>query len=259
MPVPVPVPAAVPAFYHRHHDDFDGYEYDHPHIQYRKDMEELKEWGIEPYDEPYEEASQIVNRVVSPLANSIYSGPYGLPQYAPNVKPIASSYLDNSISANAHNLAYSGYVNDIKHNRRPAQPTISVLNSKTPVKKPYNTIFATNARPVPQRLLTPVASSKSSTISISRQETDVDDYYGPIIERLENIFDQLSFHDETCRELLVCSMYKNPASYSPHSNIVSNELSRYAKMQRSGLLLIRLPRVLQKRKVEIARLRSESR
>lgn len=154
----------------------------------------------------------------------MYSGAYGLPQYAPNIKSIASSHLDNSIAAGAHNLAYSGY-------RRPAaQPISAAVNSgfvsgaKAPMKHPY-AVFAPNIRPIhhqPQRLLTP----KSSSLSISRHDTE-DEYYGPIISRLDSIFEQLRFYEETCREMLVCSMYKNPASYSPHSNLVSNELSRY--------------------------------
>ncbi|XP_011646081.1 uncharacterized protein LOC105432817 [Pogonomyrmex barbatus] len=229
----VPVPVAIPTYYeHPHHDTFETFS-DYPHnIQYRKDMEELKEWGIEP-NEPYEESSHRINRVVpapSSVSGLTYSGPYGLPQYAPNIKPIASSYLDNSIAASAHNLAYSGY-------RRPvAQPSPAAVlpvnpgfmpGPKAPIKNPY-AVFAPNIRPTHhqiQRLLTPVASVKSSSMSISRQDTE-DEYYGPIIARLEDIFTQLRFHEETCREMLVCSMYKNPANYSPHSNLVSNELSR---------------------------------
>lgn len=220
--------------HHRHHDeeDFDGYDYAHPHIQYRKDLEELKEWGIEPYDESFEESNQHLNRV--PASGLTYSSSYGLPQYAPNAKPIASSYPDNS--ASAHNLAYSGYLNDVKYNRRPpaAQPVAAVLTvnpslvpgAKTPMKNPY-TLFAQNVNHhQAQRLLTSAATVKSSSGLISRQDTD-DEYYGPIIARLENIFEQLRFHEETCREMLVCNMYKNPAGYSPHSNLVSNELSRY--------------------------------
>ncbi|GAB1865640.1 hypothetical protein CAJAP_06719 [Camponotus japonicus] len=225
----VPVPVAVPTYYDNHHrDDFDGYDYTHPHVQYRKDMEELKEWGIEPYDEPHEESSQQLNRVVP----------------APNPAAVPGLvYPDNSMTA-AHNLAYSGYLNDVKYNRRPvAQPTAAVLSvnpvnlvsgTKTSVKNPY-TVFAPNVRPSHQRLLTPVATAKSSFVSISRQETD-DEYYGPIIARLDEIFGQLRFYEETCREMLVCSMYKNPTGYSPHSNLVSNELSRDPQELKSSII-----------------------
>jgi len=230
----VPVPVPVPTYYDHSHDTLDGFtDYAHPHIQYRKDLEELKEWGIEPQNEPYEESSQTLTRVV-PAPTSVsgvtYSGPYGLAQYAPNVKPIASSsYLDNSMAASAHNLVYSGY-------RRPAaQPNSAAILSvnpgfvsgaKTPMKNSY-AIFAPNIRPIhpnqAQRFLTP---APSSPMSISRKDIE-DEYYGPIIDRLEKIFGQLRFYEETCREMLVCSMYKNPVGYSPHSNLVSNELSRY--------------------------------
>ncbi|KAL6263606.1 hypothetical protein P5V15_006395 [Pogonomyrmex californicus] len=231
----VPVPVAIPTYYeHPHHDTFETFS-DYPHnIQYRKDMEELKEWGIEP-NEPYEESSHRINRVVpapSSASGLTYSGPYGLPQYAPNIKPIASSYLDNSIAASAHNLAYSGYRRPVAQPPSPAavlpvNPGFMPGPVKAPIKNPY-AVFAPNIRPTHhqiQRLLTPVASVKSSSMSISRQDTE-DEYYGPIIARLEDIFTQLRFHEETCREMLVCSMYKNPANYSPHSNLVSNELSR---------------------------------
>ncbi|KAL0105075.1 hypothetical protein PUN28_016607 [Cardiocondyla obscurior] len=222
----VPVPVPVPTYYEHPHDTLDGFaDFSHPHIQYRKDLEELKEWGIEP-NEPYEESSQALNRVVPTSASGlVYSGPYGLPQYAPNVKPIASaSYLDSSVAASAHNLAYSAYRRPAV---QPASPGVLPVNpglAKAPIKNPY-AIFAPNIRTIhhqPQRFLTPVATGKSS---ISRQDTE-DEYYGPIIARLEDIFGQLRFYEETCREMLVCSMYKNPASYSPHSNLVSNELSR---------------------------------
>jgi len=229
VPVPVPVPYYKP---HHHHDDdeFDGYEYSHPHIQYRKDMEELKEWGIEPHDELYVDPGQHLNH---PASGAAYPDSYGLPQYAANIKPLASSYLDNTVSASAHNLAYSGYLNDVKYNRRPAQQPVASAGvlpvlpaAKPPMKNPY-AVFAPNLRPAHQHhrhhQRVSIAAAKSATIS--RQEAE-DEYYGPIVARLEGIFEQLRIHEETCQQMLVCSMYKNPANYSPHSNIVSHELSR---------------------------------
>lgn len=247
MPVPVPVPAYYerPHHHHHHDEDFDGYDYTHPHLQYRKDMEELKEWGIEPYEETtYEESSQHLNRVVPGPVAGPASAQYGLSQYAPNAKPVASSYLAaDSVAAGAHNLAYSGYLNDIKYNRRPgaaqqplpppANPSLVSSGGQiaplTNTKNSYSPLFASNTRPLhhtqPQRLLAPIAAAKSSSVAVAPYETD-DEYYGPIIGRLEDIFAQLRFHEGPCRERLVCSMYKNPAVYSPHSNLVSNELSR---------------------------------
>lgn len=52
------------------------------------------------------------------------------------------------------------------------------------------------------------------------------DFYGPILKRLDRVFLELGFSDEPCKERLVCSMYKAPARFSPHSNLVSAEISR---------------------------------
>lgn len=60
---------------------------------------------------------------------------------------------------------------------------------------------------------------------MSPQSTD-DPFYGPILSKIDKTFLQLGFHEEGCRERLVCSMYKNPSKYTPHSNFVSAELSR---------------------------------
>lgn len=57
----------------------------------------------------------------------------------------------------------------------------------------------------------------------------VDPFYGPIIAKIDSIFGQLGVQDEPCKERLLCSMYKNPVRYSPHSNFISAELSRWDK------------------------------
>lgn len=213
VPVPVPVPTYYNHHHHHHDEDYDGYEYpSHPHIKYRKDIEELKEWGIEPsYDDSYADPNHVI-----PASSSAYSGSYGLPQYTVKVKPLTSSYLDNTVSPNAHNLAYSGYVND----------------KLKAAKNPY-AAYASNQRPVAPPSSPPHhhhhhqrMAAKSTSISRADNEETEDEFYGPIVDRLEHIFSQLRFHEETCREMLVCNMYKDPASYSPHSNIVSHELSR---------------------------------
>ncbi|XP_017770617.1 PREDICTED: uncharacterized protein LOC108558269 [Nicrophorus vespilloides] len=55
-----------------------------------------------------------------------------------------------------------------------------------------------------------------------------DAFYSPILEKIDKVLIELGFHDEACRERLVCSMYKNPSKFSPHSNLISAELSREA-------------------------------
>ncbi|CRK87096.1 CLUMA_CG000832, isoform B [Clunio marinus] len=54
----------------------------------------------------------------------------------------------------------------------------------------------------------------------------IDPFYSPILSKLDQVFYQLGYPDEPCRERLVCNMYKTPTRYSPHSNYVSAELSR---------------------------------
>lgn len=57
-----------------------------------------------------------------------------------------------------------------------------------------------------------------------------DPFYSPILQKIDSIFTQLGFNEEGCRERLICSMYKNPVRFSPHSNLLSTELSRYARL-----------------------------
>lgn len=197
----------------------------------------MKEWGIEPYEEPYE-AEPIGGGTVHPpgvlpasFPAPTYSGPYSVSQYASNVQSLPSPYLEKHPQVSAHNLAYSAYADNRRTNSAPVVnvplnpanlPTI-LLPTATNVKA-YTSFGQTQN-------VNKQGSAKSNqieskiTVGTRRSEYD-DDFYGPIINRLEDIFKQLRFVDEPCRERLVCSMYKNPAVYSPHSNLVSNELSR---------------------------------
>lgn len=247
----VPVPVPVPAYYnhpHHHHPEepeFDGHDYAHPHIQYRKDVEELKEWGIEPYEEPYHEHLEPVNPATMParapglpptsFTGPTYPGAYGVHQYAPNVQPVSSLYPEKRPTVSAHNLAYSAYADN---NRRivvqppsPVVPNVSLnpanlratlLPAAANVKTSYGVFGEQNTRQILTKVNQP---EQKANVPAKRQSLD-DEYYGPIINRLEDTFKQLRFVEETCKERLVCSMYKNPSVYSPHSNLVSIELSR---------------------------------
>ncbi|XP_054286755.1 uncharacterized protein LOC129002747 [Macrosteles quadrilineatus] len=64
----------------------------------------------------------------------------------------------------------------------------------------------------------PTATSAASAV--------YDPFYSPMLQRLDAVFSSLGVADEGCRERVVCSMYKNPTRFSPHSNLVSAELSR---------------------------------
>ncbi|KAL5284824.1 Osi17.2 family protein, partial [Megaselia abdita] len=53
-----------------------------------------------------------------------------------------------------------------------------------------------------------------------------DPFYSPILEKVDKILNHLGFSDNYCKERVICSMYKNPSSFTPHSNFISAELSR---------------------------------
>ncbi|XP_055906938.1 uncharacterized protein LOC129942151 [Eupeodes corollae] len=53
-----------------------------------------------------------------------------------------------------------------------------------------------------------------------------DEFYSPILEKIDKILGTLGFVDNHCKERLTCSMYKNPTRFTPHSNFLSAELSR---------------------------------
>ncbi|XP_063229015.1 uncharacterized protein LOC134534469 [Bacillus rossius redtenbacheri] len=67
----------------------------------------------------------------------------------------------------------------------------------------------------------PAPAAGGSTVAVT-----YDPFYSPILRRLDDVFVQLGLSDEPCRQRLVCSMYRWPARFSPHSNLVSAELSR---------------------------------
>lgn len=223
----------------------------------------MKEWGIEPHENLWEDENGHISGVqpdpgvlpapvVTPVSGYpgeiTYNGPYGLSQYAPNARPVVPpSYYDKypaSISAHAHNLAYSGYLDD-KYNRRVVESNgvatsvkpVNVLSAapvkpatkNKNIKNSYGILNQQNVRQVMIPRVTKAGATSKNSIVPSSTATQIydDEYYGPIMNRLEEIFVQLRFFDESCRERLVCSMYKNPIIYSPHSNLVSNELSRY--------------------------------
>lgn len=255
----MPVPAAVPYYnkpppHHQHHEEFDGYDYAHPHLQYRKDVEELREWGIEPSEEePYPEVHRGAPVYPAPAApphpasspaGYHSSGAFGVqqprpPPPPPPVYPDKSSVPLPNIAA--HNLAYSAYLDEQPKpaNKRMQQQPIGTLPASL---QPAPTIVHHQANPVVQKsqvviqrqqqqqppppVANIVVNARPAAPTIDVRKSYDDGYYGPIIERLDEMFAQLKFHDEPCRERLVCSMYKNPKMYEPSSNIISNELSR---------------------------------
>ena len=73
------------------------------------------------------------------------------------------------------------------------------------------------------KALTPAPPSEGTIVHVT-----YDPFYSPILQKMDNVFVQIGFNEEACRERLVCSMYKSPTRFSPHSNLISAELSRYS-------------------------------
>ncbi|CAL8115424.1 unnamed protein product [Orchesella dallaii] len=54
-----------------------------------------------------------------------------------------------------------------------------------------------------------------------------DPFYSPLLSKIDLIFTYLGHTDEGCRERVVCSIYKFPVKYAPHSNLLSAQLSKH--------------------------------
>lgn len=74
-----------------------------------------------------------------------------------------------------------------------------------------------------QKNVIPATTTTTTTMSSLALH---DPFYSPILEKIDKILLGLGFNEEPCRERLICSMYKNPSKFSPHSNLLSAELSR---------------------------------
>ncbi|KAG8230795.1 hypothetical protein J437_LFUL011359 [Ladona fulva] len=77
-----------------------------------------------------------------------------------------------------------------------------------------------------QRLAAMTTKNPATAAATTPAPRVYDSFYSPILHKIDNVFAQMSFTEEGCRERLVCSMYKNPTRFSPHSNLISAELSR---------------------------------
>jgi hypothetical protein len=86
----------------------------------------------------------------------------------------------------------------------------------------YQELFRRQEESLKLKALTPRPPSEGTTVHVT-----YDPFYSPILQKMDNVFVQVGFNEEACRERLVCSMYKTPARFSPHSNLISAELSRY--------------------------------
>ncbi|PNF33305.1 hypothetical protein B7P43_G07749, partial [Cryptotermes secundus] len=58
------------------------------------------------------------------------------------------------------------------------------------------------------KALTPRPATEGTTVQVT-----YDPFYSPMLQKMDNVFVQLGFNEEACRERLVCSMYKTPSRF----------------------------------------------
>ncbi|KAF6210123.1 hypothetical protein GE061_015879 [Apolygus lucorum] len=96
-----------------------------------------------------------------------------------------------------------------------------------PVSYPaHQQSYAPAAYSAPVQAPAPQAAAFTAPQPAAFHQNNEDPFYSPILTRLDRVFSELGFTEEPCKERLVCSMYKAPARFSPHSNLVSAEISR---------------------------------
>ena len=105
-----------------------------------------------------------------------------------------------------------------------AIPAVPSYQQPTYVQPPI--VQALPIYQIPQSNPAALTSTPVSSIFMNDTFPVYDQFYSPILEKIDKILDGLGFSEEACRERLICSMYKNPVKFSPHSNLLSAELSR---------------------------------
>lgn len=127
---------------------------------------------------------------------------------------------------------------------QPSQSSYSITKMRPPneighnipqkIPQPLNGQLIPYNQPQPFQKPNKTAAQQNNVGKVTGFEKDFqmaaaityDPFYSPILEKIDKILNGLGIHDEVCRERLICSMYKNPIKFSPHSNLLSAELSR---------------------------------
>ncbi|XP_056635940.1 uncharacterized protein LOC130444685 [Diorhabda sublineata] len=166
--------------------------------------------------------------------------------YLEQIKPSQSLEVQSALSGNGLPgktiQAIQSYLKKkVSHNEQniyPVYPSNQAQLSATPENKTVNSFQSPNVA------LSRKSAVVSQTIVASDRKSDqlspeeefykaasitYDAFYSPILEKIDAILNGLKFNEEPCRERLICSMYKKPEKFSPHSNLISVELSRDQK------------------------------
>ncbi|XP_075231660.1 DUF1676 domain-containing protein Osi17 [Lycorma delicatula] len=217
----IPVPVHVP---HHHHGDYGppGYEASGPgeYIHSRTDIpgtisqhgSELASWGLGDFPPGWEDPR--VSRSAVPVTE-----PTKTINYPHRPQPGGFQYPDNEIKAPPY-----------PHRSGPqsgpsgAGPSSAGVNGI--VSGPGPAGSHTRSPPAGYIKSNYNQALTSRLQALTPRPPLHDPFYSPILNRIDIVFASLGVHDEGCRERLVCSMYKNPTRFTPHSNLLSAELSK---------------------------------
>lgn len=169
-------------------------------------------------------ATSYLEQITPSQHSQVYSAKSGHGLPGETVQAI-QSFINQKVSQNEQKVYPVYPINQAQHSIAPENAAINSFHSTDvsfPSKSdiPTQTIGANNRR-----------SDHISPEEEFYQAASItyDAFYSPILEKIDAILNGLKFNEEPCRERLICSMYKNPEKFSPHSNLISAELSRDQK------------------------------
>lgn len=193
IPVPVPVPIKPPPSYHGDYYPA-GPTLDHPPPSGPYDSPEALGGGGDYYNRNSLEMSNVVSDHADELAS------WGLGEYGEGTSQYdAPKYSYSASPAQYEPLKYGG---DGGGGPPPPSPYAEKY-----VNRVDNNHALGRPPPAPQQVATH------------------DPVYTPVVQKLDEIFHELAVAEEPCKEKLVCKMYGDPGRFSPHSNLVSAQLS----------------------------------
>lgn len=105
-------------------------------------------------------------------------------------------------------------------------PQPSLISNVPKQNLKANKVLIIQSRPDDQKLPTSQTEKQPFSDTKSPSVATHDAFYSPILEKIDKVLTGIGFTEESCKERLICSMYKNPTKFSPHSNLVSAQLSR---------------------------------
>ncbi|KAI5715152.1 hypothetical protein M8J77_011378 [Diaphorina citri] len=149
---------------------------------------------------------------------------------SPQIKLLNTSLAQALKQKNYQSAAAGGPVGGVSHAPTSKYSSAAIFQNTIAPKPPTQVI----QQPAPPQIQQPAQHHQHQQSvdydaffsPILGKSVDYDAFFSPILGKVDQIFTSMGVYDEPCRERLVCNMYRTPNKYSPHSNLVSNELSR---------------------------------